>query len=77
VSPRKPIARFMSRDELNQFGWQFDHFHLEILKMPPMKLQPEVLQPERLFNSYSLVCYTPQDLEKYYYDPLEFLKSYL
>jgi murein DD-endopeptidase MepM/ murein hydrolase activator NlpD len=76
VTPHQPIARYMNSDELNRFGWQFDHFHLEILKVPPIKLQPEAKHPERLFNSYSLICFTTQDLEKYYYNPLEFLKSY-
>ena len=25
-----PIARFMNDDELNRYGWQFDHFHFEV-----------------------------------------------
>ena len=33
VNPDKPIARFMNKQELNTHGWQFDHFHLEILKI--------------------------------------------
>lgn len=75
VSPLKPIARFMSREELNRYGWQFDHFHLEVLKVKPMPIKPDSKNPERYYNSYSLICYVPEDLEKYYYDPLKFLGS--
>jgi len=77
VSPSKPIARFMNREELNVFGWQFDHFHFEILKIKPLPIKPDFKNQERFFNSYSLTCYTPEDLEKYYYDPLEFMRNNL
>lgn len=29
VGPYHPIARFMNRNELDQYGWQFDHFHFD------------------------------------------------
>ena len=77
VDPKKPIARFMNKEELNKNGWQFDHFHLEILKVKPIPLKPTKNYPERFYNSYSLVCYTTEVLEKYYYNPLKFLKEYL
>ncbi len=77
VTPDKPIARFMNKTELNKHGWQFDHFHLEILKIKPVSIKPNNLQPERLFNAYSLICYKPADLEKYYYNPIEFLAKNL
>ncbi len=77
VSPTKPIARFMSKEELNKYGWQFDHFHLEILKLKPSQLRPTPEHPYRLYNSYSLVCFTQSDLNKYYYNPIDFLKSNL
>lgn len=73
VSPHKPIARFMNKDELNKYGWQFNHFHLEILKLKPILLEPDSNHPNRHYGSYSLVCFTSQDLNKYYYNPLEFL----
>ena len=73
VDPAKPIARFMNRNELNNYGWQFDHFHLEILKEAPLRLRTNQANPSRHFNSYTLVCYTKDDLEKFFYNPLTFL----
>lgn len=77
VTPFKPIARFMNKEELNKFGWKFDHFHLEILKIKPTPLKQTPEQPNRLFNSYSLICFTQNVLNKYYYNPIDFLKSNL
>ena len=77
VKPDKPIARFMNKAELNKYGWQFDHFHLEILKIKPMPIKPEKAHLERLFNSYTLICYKPSDLDKYYYNPIPFLSTNL
>ncbi len=77
VNPNKPIARFMNKNELNKYGWQFDHFHLEILKVKPIRIKSDQLQPERLYNSYTLICFKQSDLEKYFYDPIEFLKKNL
>ena len=77
VSPNSPIARFMNKAELDKNGWQFDHFHLEILKVKPIPLKPIDKYPERFFNSYSLVCYKLEDLSRYYFDPLMFFKRYL
>ncbi|WP_289054038.1 M23 family metallopeptidase [Carboxylicivirga marina] len=77
VKHDQPIARFMNRNELNRYGWQFDHFHFEILKVEPMRLKQEQSKPERLFASYTLACYTKEDLDKYFYHPLDFLSHYL
>lgn len=77
VAPDKPIARFMNKVELNKHGWQFDHFHLEVLKLKPTSIKPSKLHPERFFNAYSLICYKPADLEKYYYNPIPFLTENL
>jgi hypothetical protein len=75
VDPFTPIARFMNSDELNRYGRQFDHFHLEILRIQPVILNPVSSTPERMCGSYSLVCYTEQDLKKYFFNPLEFLNQ--
>lgn len=77
VNPEKPLARFMNTNELNKYGWQFDHFHLEILKIKPISITPDKLHPDRFYNSYSLFCYKAEELEKYFYDPLEFLREHL
>lgn len=77
VNPNSPIARFMNKEELNKNGWQFDHFHLEILKVKPIPLKPIKNFPERFFKSYSLVCYNIDDLNRYYFNPLIFFKTYI
>ncbi|CAN5399884.1 hypothetical protein BH10BAC1_BH10BAC1_14080 [soil metagenome] len=77
VNPDKPIARYMSKTELNKYGWQFDHFHLEILKLKPLPIKADKSNLERLYNSYTLVCYKTSDLEKYYYNPINFLAKNL
>ncbi len=75
VDPQVPFARFMNKGELNQHGSQFDHFHFEVLKVAPLKLTPNARNPTRLYSSYTLLCQTAEDLEKYFYDPLDFLKG--
>lgn len=77
VSPNIPIARFMNKEELNKNGWQFDHFHLEILKVKPLPLKPIAGYPERFFKSYSLVCFSIEDLNKYYFNPMAFLQTHI
>lgn len=72
VYPGTPIARFMNRNELNEYGWQFDHFHFEVLKIKPLRLDPAPNTTERYYNSYSLCCYSINDLNKYFYNPIEF-----
>ncbi len=75
VNPKIPIARFMSTAELNKHGWQFDHFHLEVLKVQPLKMKPVSSTPDRHCSSYSLVRFTKEELDKYFYDPVVFLKE--
>lgn len=77
VNTNTPIARFMNKEELNKYGWQFDHFHLEILKKQPIKLKESGLNPERLYASYTLQCYTLKVLNEYFYDPISYLKDNL
>ena len=72
-----PIARFMNKKELDAYGWQFDHFHFELLKVEPRKLKPSKANPERFYNSYTLTCYTSTDLKKYYFNPIEYFSSHL
>jgi hypothetical protein len=72
VDAKVPIARFMNRKELDTYGWQFDHFHFEILKVKPIALVPVKETPERFFKSYSLICYSDKELEQYFYSPMAF-----
>lgn len=72
VDPFRPIARFMTADELNRYGWQFDHVHLEILKIPPPARPPEKAQPFLLYGTFALDCHNQWELEERYYSPLEF-----
>lgn len=76
VNPKRPIACFMNKHELDQYGWQFDHFHLEILKVEPVMLRPDKAHPERYYQAFTLVCYTKNELNHYYYNPIEFLHSF-
>jgi hypothetical protein len=66
----------MNKQELDRFGWQFDHVHFEVLKHRPRPLMPSTRTPYRLFGTYSLKCYTPADLQRYYHDPIEFLEKH-
>ena len=75
VSPDIPIARFMNKPELNKYGWQFDHFHLEIMKIEPQFRNPTGENPFLLYRTYWLDCFNENDLNKYYHNPLEFLES--
>ncbi len=77
VKPSTPVARFMNRDELSRYGWQFDHFHFEVIKVQPLKIQPTAKNPERCYHSYTLICYSRDDLNKYYIDPVKFLESHI
>ncbi len=65
----------MNKDELDRYGWQFDHVHLEILKKRPRPLTPSAKTPSRFFGTYWRECYNTADLEQYCYDTEEFLES--
>lgn len=73
VDPQKPIARFMTSAELNEYGWQFDHVHFEVMKVAPPARTPDIKRPYLHFGTYCLICYTEKELYQYYYHPLEFL----
>ena len=71
VNPMTPIARFMNRPELQRYGYQFDHVHLEILKRPPRPVLPTPALPQRFFTTYNLVCYGERELSHYYLNPIQ------
>jgi murein DD-endopeptidase MepM/ murein hydrolase activator NlpD len=72
VATSNPIARFMNKEELNRYGWKFNHLHFEVMKKAPMKMKPEKSNPQRLFSTYGLVCYNEKLLMENYFDPVEF-----
>lgn len=74
VDTGTPIARFMDLDELNSWGWQFDHFHLEILKQKPIELEATERHPRRLFATFALTCYSEEDLTQRYLNPIRFFQ---
>ncbi|MFC1555411.1 M23 family metallopeptidase [candidate division KSB1 bacterium] len=75
VSVLEPIARFMNTEELNNYGWQFDHLHFEIMKVMPKPVQPDPEKPDRFFDTFGLECYDRENLLKRYFDPKEFFET--
>jgi hypothetical protein len=75
VDPHRPIGRFMTRDELNKYGWQFDHIHFEVMRVKPKPRQPDKTKPSLYYETYCLECYTQTDLHERYYHPLDFLQQ--
>lgn len=76
VSKQSQIARFFNTAELGKFGWQFNHFHFEVLRVPPLKINPSGDNQKRNFRSYTLECYSEKELDRYFYNPIEFLLSF-
>ena len=75
VNPEFPIARYMNKEELDEYGWQFDHFHFEVMRIKPNPISPDNIRPFRFFFTYCLVCYHHSDLVQKYYHPKEFLQT--
>ncbi|MEQ9401961.1 MAG: M23 family metallopeptidase [Cyclobacteriaceae bacterium] len=75
VTPDKAIARFFKSYELDKIGWQFNHFHFEILRKRPIEIKPDPEQPERRFNSYTLICQSESALHEYFHNPIAFLRK--
>lgn len=71
--PEQPIARFMSRTELDRHGWQFDHLHLELMKVSPRPRRADPRLPYCRLMTHGLTCCTREELEARYLDPLVFL----
>lgn len=75
VGPCDRIARFMNTDELDRYGWHFDHLHFEILKVSPPLIGIDAKNPYRRFGTYSLCCYGTETLHGFYYNPISFLQK--
>lgn len=75
VDANTEIARFFNREELGQHGWQFDHFHFEVLKEAPIAIAPTQALPDRFYKAFTLTCFSYDDLMRNYYDPMYFLEQ--
>lgn len=75
VTAETVIGRFMNRRELNSYGWHFNHLHLEIMKKPPLSRDTLPGQPNLQFRTYGLVCFTTNELNEHYFDPLLFFRE--
>lgn len=76
VSPENPIGRFMSRRELDRYGWQFDHLHFEVLRERPLPARPTRLLPSRRFATFGLACDRQETLDRRYYEPEAFFEAH-
>ena len=66
VDSETMIARTMNAAELEVYGSEYNHVHLEIMK----KLPPPA---SAYYQRKTFTCYTEQEVDKYYYDPELFL----
>jgi len=68
VDTETVIARLMTPSELERFGLEYNHVHLEIMKQMPIDATD--FQHRKTFT-----CYTEQEVDEYFYNPEKFLKS--
>jgi hypothetical protein len=73
VTPFDTIGYFFSKDELNRYGWQFNHFHFEILKLEPPKLKSSEIKSLRYYKTFGILCFSREELIARQENPLEFL----
>jgi murein DD-endopeptidase MepM/ murein hydrolase activator NlpD len=63
------IAHLMNVEQLDKYGWKFNHVHFEILKK-----EPRVGETGNLL-SYSVLCRTKEQVDQHFYNPVSFLKE--
>lgn len=63
------IARLMNAAELERYGQEYNHVHLEIMK----KMPPDFANFDQR-KTFS--CYSNQQVDEYFYNPEEFLKHH-
>jgi murein DD-endopeptidase MepM/ murein hydrolase activator NlpD len=76
ISETSIIARFFNKDELNKYGWQFDHVHFEMMKAKPVKLRKNPRFPEYYYKTYNITCFTPAQLNRRMINPEEYFKAH-
>lgn len=75
VFPQDTIAQFFPRDELNRYGWQFDHLHFEVMKAHPLPVEYRKRLPSFRYTTYALTCYTIELLHQRMIDPMTLFKQ--
>lgn len=68
VDSETVIASLMNVAELEMYGQEYNHVHLEIMKKIPLYCAE--FQKRKTFT-----CYTEQEVDEYFYNPEEFLKG--
>ena len=69
VNTETVIARLMNPVELENFGWEYHHIHLEIMKkLPPFASE--------FYERKTFTCYTEDEVDEYFYDPVVFLRNH-
>jgi len=62
------IARLLNDVELELYGQHYHHVHLEIMKIMPTAFA-------NFYQRETFTCYTEQEVDKYFFNPEEFLKK--
>lgn len=69
------IGRFLNQQELNSYGWHFDHVHFELMKKRPAKRDTLPGQQNLHYATFALTCYTQKSLNENYYNPILFFRG--
>ena len=69
VDTETVIARLMNAAELEIFGQEYNHVHLEIMKKIPS-------YASGYDQRKTFTCYTEDEVDEYFYDPEKFLKDH-
>jgi len=64
------LARLMTPTELQLYGTEYNHVHLEIMKQMPIDATD--FQQRKTFT-----CYTEREVDEYFYNPEEFLTCFI
>ena len=68
VTSKTVIAHLMNENQLDKYGWTFNHLHFEILKRPRKNKAGKYL-------SYSTKCKTKEEVRMHFLDPIGFLEK--
>lgn len=68
VDTETVIGYLMSQAELQIYGREFDHVHLEIMKQMPE-------EAAEYHQRKTFTCYSESEVDEYFFNPVAFLKS--